>query len=161
MASKGTFQQVIIIGNACSDPEVRYTASGKAVANLTLATNESWKDKQTGQESEKSEFHRVCIFGKLAEICGEYVRKGSKVQVVGKLQTRKWQDQQGQDKYTTEIVLDPFNGVMQMLGGGQQSGQPHQSQQPAQNAPQKQNAPQNQHGMNPPNFEFDDDLPPF
>ena len=114
MASRG-INKVILVGNIGQDPEIKYLPNGGAVANLTLATSDSYKDKNTGQEVEKTEWHRVCIFGKLAEICGEYVRKGSKLYIEGKLQTRKWQDQSGQDRYTTEIVLDPFNGVMQML----------------------------------------------
>ena len=123
MASKGV-NKVILVGNLGKDPEVRYTPNGKAVANLTLATSESWKD-QSGQIQEKTEWHRVSMFGKLAEIAGEYLRKGSQVYIEGKLQTRKWQNKEGQDQYTTEIVLDPFNGVMQMLGskgGGQSEG---------------------------------------
>ncbi|MDN4501926.1 single-stranded DNA-binding protein [Alteromonadaceae bacterium BrNp21-10] len=120
MASRG-INKVILVGNLGQDPEVRYTPNGKAVANLTLATSESWKD-QGGQIQEKTEWHRVSMFGKLAEIAGEYLKKGSQVYVEGKLQTRKWQDKDGQDRYTTEIVLDPFNGVMQMLGGGSGGG---------------------------------------
>ena len=135
MASRGV-NKVIIVGNLGQDPEVRFTPNGKAVANLTIATSESWKD-QSGQIQEKTEWHKVSMFGKLAEIAGEYLKKGSQVYIEGKLQTRKWQDQQGQDRYTTEIVLDPFNGVMQMLGakGGQSnpsgSGYQKQPQQPA------------------------------
>jgi single-strand DNA-binding protein len=138
MASKGV-NKVILVGNLGKDPEVRYTPNGKAVANLTLATSESWKD-QSGQIQEKTEWHRVSMFGKLAEIAGEYLRKGSQVYIEGKLQTRKWQNKEGQDQYTTEIVLDPFNGVMQMLGskGGSQSEGGFQGQQrPA--APQQTN----------------------
>lgn len=165
MASKGV-NRVILVGNLGKDPEVRYTPQGKAVANLTLATSESWKD-QSGQIQEKTEWHRVSMFGKLAEIAGEYLRKGSQVYIEGKLQTRKWQNKEGQDQYTTEIVLDPFNGVMQMLGskgGGQQSeggfqGQqrpaaaPQQPNQGYQQAPQQgyqQPAPQAQQYQNPP-----------
>lgn len=137
MASKGV-NKVILVGNLGKDPEVRYTPNGKAVANLTLATSESWKD-QSGQIQEKTEWHRISMFGKLAEIAGEYLRKGSQVYIEGKLQTRKWQNKEGHDQYTTEIVLDPFNGVMQMLGGkgGSQSEGGFQGQQnPA--APQQQ-----------------------
>ena len=132
MASKGV-NKVILVGNLGKDPEVRYTPNGKAVANLTLATSESWKD-QGGQIQEKTEWHRVSMFGKLAEIAGEYLRKGSQVYIEGKLQTRKWQNKEGQDQYTTEIVLDPFNGVMQMLGskgGGQSEGGFQGQQRPA------------------------------
>jgi single-strand DNA-binding protein len=141
MASRGV-NKVIIVGNLGQDPEVRYTPNGKAVANLTLATSESWKD-QSGQIQEKTEWHKVSMFGKLAEIAGEYLKKGSQVYIEGKLQTRKWQDQQGQDRYTTEIVLDPFNGVMQMLGG--KGGQSNQSEGGYQKR-QPQSAPQNNQG---------------
>ena len=117
--------RVILIGNLGDDPTVRYMPNGNAVANLTLATSESYKDKNTGQAVEKTEWHRVVLFGKLAEITGEYVRKGSQIYVEGKLQTRKWTDQQGQEKYTTEIVVDGFTGQMQMLGA-RQGGQNNQ-----------------------------------
>jgi single-strand DNA-binding protein len=164
MASKGV-NKVIIIGNLGKDPEVRYTSDGKAVASLTLATSESWKDQQ-GQEQQKTEWHRVSIFGKLAEIAGEYLRKGSQVYIEGKLQTRKWTNKEGQDQYTTEIVLDPFNGVMQMLGGksdnsGQQSQQKQAQPQQKQAAPQQQRPQQNQQPapMAEPDFDFDDDIP--
>ena len=115
MASRGV-NKVILVGNLGKDPEIRYTADGRAIANITVATSETWKDKNSGQQQEKTEWHRVVIFGKLAEIAGEYLRKGSQVYFEGKLQTRKWQDQSGQDKYTTEVVVD-INGQMQMLGG--------------------------------------------
>jgi single-strand DNA-binding protein len=109
--------KVILIGTLGTDPEVRFMPNGNAVANISLATNESWKDKNTGQMQEKTEWHRVVVFGKLAEVAGEYLRKGSQVYFEGKLQTRKWQDQAtGQDKFTTEVVID-FGGQMQMLGG--------------------------------------------
>lgn len=117
--------KVILVGNCGQDPEVRYMPNGNAVANVTLATSESYKDKNTGQAVEKTEWHRVVLFGKLAEITGEYVRKGSQIYVEGKLQTRKWTDQQGVERYTTEIVVDGFTGQMQMLGarqGGQTQG---------------------------------------
>ena len=119
--------KVIVLGNLGKDPEVKFMPSGGAVANLTVATSESWKDKQTGEQKEKTEWHRVAIFGKLAEIAGEYLKKGSKVYLEGSLQTRKWQNQQGQDQYTTEIVVQGFNGVMQMLDGKPQ-GQPAAAQ---------------------------------
>lgn len=173
MASKG-INRVTLVGNLGKDPEVRNTPNGKFLANLTLATSESWKD-QSGQIQEKTEWHRVSIFGKLAEIAGEYLTKGSQVYIEGKLQTRKWQDKEGKDQYTTEIVLDPFNGVMQMLGGvsvkhdakqdPQQSGyqqrpQTNGYQQAPQQQQQQQPAPHN--GMPPPDFDFDDDgLPLF
>ena len=117
--------KAIILGNLGKEPEVRFMSDGGAVANLTVATSESWKDKQSGEQKEKTEWHRVAIFGKLAEIAGEYLKKGSKVYIEGKLQTRKWQNQQGQDQYATEIVVQGFNSVMQMLDsrGGQSDGQ--------------------------------------
>ena len=150
MAARGV-NKVILIGNLGQDPEIRYMPNGNAVANLTIATSESWKDRNTGQLQEKTEWHRVVIFGKLAEIAGEYLRKGSQVYFEGKLQTRKWQDQQGQDRYTTEIVVD-MNGIMQMLdrrsegqpaGGGYNQGAPANQgyQQPAAQ-PQYNQAPQ-------------------
>ena len=104
--------KVILVGNLGRDPEVKYTASGSAVVNITVATSESWNDKQTGEKQERTEWHRVVFFRRLAEIAGEYLRKGSQVYLEGKLQTRKWQDQNGQDRYTTEIVANE----MQMLG---------------------------------------------
>ena len=102
--------KVIIVGNLGKDPEVRFMPNGGAVANITVATSETWKDKQTGEQKEKTEWHRVVMFGKIAEIAGEYLKKGSKVYLEGSLQTRKWTNQQGQDQYTTEIVLQGFNG---------------------------------------------------
>jgi len=106
--------KVILIGNLGADPEVRYMPSGEAVANVSLATSESWKDRNTGETQERTEWHRVVFFGKLAEIVKQYVHKGSKLYVEGKLRTRKWQGQDGQDRYTTEVVV-AFNGTMQML----------------------------------------------
>jgi len=105
--------KVILVGNLGRDPEVRYSPNGSAVANVTLATSEQWKDRQSGEMQERTEWHRVVFFGKLAEIAGEYLKKGRQVYVEGRLQTRKWQDQSGQDRYTTEIVANE----MQMLGG--------------------------------------------
>ena len=105
--------KVILVGNLGADPETRYTASGSAVTNIRLATSESWRDKQTGEQQERTEWHRVVFFNRLAEIAGEYLRKGRQVYVEGSLRTRKWQDQSGQDRYTTEIVANE----MQMLGG--------------------------------------------
>ena len=110
--------KVIIVGNVGGDPETRYMPSGSAVTNLTVATNESWKDKQTGEQKERTEWHRVAMFNRLAEIAAEYLRKGSQVYIEGKLRTRKWQDKSGQDRYTTEIIADE----MQMLGGRGGSG---------------------------------------
>ncbi|MCL9775099.1 single-stranded DNA-binding protein [Vibrio methylphosphonaticus] len=125
MASRGV-NKVILVGNLGNDPEIRYMPNGGAVANITIATSESWRDKATGEQREKTEWHRVALFGKLAEVAGEYLRKGSQVYIEGQLQTRKWQDQSGQDRYTTEVVVQGFNGVMQMLGGRQGGGAPMQ-----------------------------------
>ena len=149
--------KVIIVGNVGGDPETRYMPSGSAVTNLTVATNESWKDKQTGEQKERTEWHRVAMFNRLAEIAAEYLRKGSQVYIEGKLRTRKWQDKSGNDRYTTEIIADE----MQMLGGrggsggggnfggGQQGGgQQGGGQQSGGNAP-----PQ------PGPDDFDDDIP--
>ena len=107
--------KVILIGNLGREPEVKYATNGNAIANLAIATSESWTDKTTGQKQEKTEWHRVVVFGKLAEICQQYVHKGSKVYVEGQLRTRKWQNKEGQDQYTTEVVLSGFGGVLQML----------------------------------------------
>lgn len=116
MASRGV-NKVILVGNLGTDPEVRYMPNGNAVANLSLATSESWKDQQ-GQLQERTEWHRLTMYRRLAEVAGEYLKKGSQIYVEGKLQTRKWQDQQGQDRYTTEIIVDQ----MQMLGGRNEGG---------------------------------------
>src|SRR5512147_1024019 len=105
--------KVILVGNLGKDPETRYMPSGSAVTNLTLATSESWKDKQTGEAQERTEWHKIAMFGRLAEIAAEYLRKGSQVYIEGKLRTRKWQDKEGKDRYTTEIIARD----MQMLGG--------------------------------------------
>ena len=132
--------KAILVGNLGNDPDVRFTQGGAAVANISIATSESWNDKQTGQKQEKTEWHRVVIFGKLAEIAQQYLKKGSKVYIEGKLQTRKWQANDGQDRYTTEIIVDGFSGQMQMLdtrqdGNGAQTG--HQA--PQQQQPRQQN----------------------
>ena len=148
--------KVIILGNLGKDPEVRFLPNGGAVANLTLATSESWKDKQTGEAKEKTEWHKVVVFGKLAEIAGEYLKKGSKAYFEGQLQTKKWVNQQGQDQYTTEVVVQGFTGVMQMLDGkpqGQQQAAPQQQggfqqapqQQPPQQGGYQQQAPAQYH----------------
>lgn len=110
--------KVILVGNLGKDPEVRYSASGSAVTNITIATSEQWTDKQSGQKQERTEWHRVVLFNRLGEIAGEYLRKGSQVYIEGSLRTRKWQDQSGQDRYTTEIVANE----MQMLGGRSGAG---------------------------------------
>jgi len=112
--SRGTLNKVILIGRVGADPEVRYMPSGNAVANIRLATNETYKDKTTGQNQEQTEWHRIVLFGKLAEIVGQYVQKGRLIYVEGRIRTNKWQDQSGQDRYTTEIVANE----MQLLGGG-------------------------------------------
>ena len=180
--------KVILIGNLGQDPEVRFTPSGTAVANLNLATTDTWMDRQSGQRQERTEWHRVVMFNKTAEIAQQYLKKGSKVYIEGRLQTRKWQDQNGQDRYSTEIVandmqmLDSRGGDYQ--GGGApnnyaQGGQGGQSQPPqgdqygGQGANQPQRAPQqnqpappqgqqnNQYGApDPGNFDdFDDEIP--
>jgi single-strand DNA-binding protein len=120
--------KVILVGNLGKDPEVRYMPSGSAAANVTLATSESWKDKQTGEQKERTEWHNIVFFGRLAEIAGEYLKKGSQIYVEGSLRTRKWQDKSGNDRYTTEIVANE----MQMLGsrGGGGGGSSNFSQEP-------------------------------
>ena len=136
--------KVILVGNLGADPETRYTAGGAAITNIRIATSESWRDKQTGENQERTEWHRVVFFSRLAEIAGEYLRKGSQVYIEGSLRTNKWQGQDGQDRYTTEIIASE----MQMLGarGGEASARPagggfrdnkpeQQSQAPAQSAP--------------------------
>lgn len=149
--------KVIIVGNCGQDPETRFMPSGGAVTNLSIATSESWKDKSSGEPQERTEWHRVVFFNRLAEIAGEYVKKGSKLYVEGSLRTRKWQGQDGQDRYTTEIV----GSEMQMLdsrgaqSGGYEAPQQgkYQSQAPAAQAPQQsQQAPQSMDS-------FDDDIP--
>lgn len=163
MASKGV-NKVILIGHLGQDPEIHYMPSGGAVANLTLATSESWRDKQTGEMKEKTEWHRVVIFGKLAEIAGEYLRKGSQVYIEGSLQTRKWQDQSGQDRYTTEVVVN-IGGTMQMLGGncGNQAGSQKTQQNQGWGQPQQPQAPKqassNQTPQSEPPQDWDDPIP--
>ena len=145
--------KVILIGNLGQDPEVKYMPNGNAVANITVATSESWKDKNTGEQVDKTEWHRVVFFRRLAEIVGEYLKKGSKIYIEGKLQTRKWQDKNGADHWTTEIVANE----MQMLdsrGGG--SSDFNQSS----DGGQQQSAPtQSQAAPAPVNNDFDDDIP--
>ncbi|MGL4859609.1 MAG: single-stranded DNA-binding protein [Enterobacteriaceae bacterium] len=173
MASRGV-NKVILLGHLGQDPEVRYMPNGGAVANLNLATSESWRDKQTGEMREKTEWHRVSIFGKLAEVAGEYLRKGSQVYIEGQLQTRKWQDQNGQDRYTTEVVVN-IGGTMQMIGGRQ--GDAQGGGQGNWNRPQQENAfaggapaaassaapytppPSAPATGNEPPIDFDDDIP--
>lgn len=158
MASRGV-NRVTILGNLGNDPEVKYTASGSAIANLTVATSESWNDKATGEKKEITEWHRVVLFGKLAEVAGEYLRKGSQVYIEGQLRTRKWTDNAGVEKYTTEIVVG-MNGVMQMLGGKQDSKPQQQNGwgQPQQPKPQQQSKPAPYATHEPPT-DFDDSIP--
>lgn len=128
----GSVNKVILIGNLGADPEIRQTQDGRPIANLSIATSESWRDRNTGERKERTEWHRVVIFSEgLAKIAEQYLKKGSKVYIEGQLQTRKWQDQNGQDRYSTEVVLSGFNGTLTMLdsrqggeggGGGFSSG---------------------------------------
>jgi single-strand DNA-binding protein len=156
--------KVIIVGNLGNDVELKYGNNGKAIANLSIATSESWTDKNTGQKQENTEWHRVSIFGKLAEIAGQYLKKGSKVYIEGQLRTQKWQDKQGQDRYTTSIIVSGFNGTMQMLdsrgsdgGAGNNNYQQNNAPAPQQN---QQNTPTNTN-VEPPmaTDDFDDDIP--
>ena len=174
MASRG-INKVILVGNLGNDPEHRVLPSGGGVTNISLATSESWRDKNTGDQQERTEWHRVVFFNRLSEIAAEYLRKGSKVYIEGKLQTRKWQNKEGQDVYTTEVVVD-INGQMQMLDsrggeGGMSQGAPAgRPQQSGYNAPAgQQNNPPPQSGgysnqpsqgsMPEPVDDFDDDIP--
>ena len=164
MASRGV-NKVILMGNLGADPEVRYAANGTAIANITIATSEKWRDKTSGEQREKTEWHRVALFGKTAEIAGEYLRKGSQVYIEGQLQTRKWQDQSGQDRYTTEVVVQWPKGQMQLLGGKPQQqggwGQPQQPVQQQAHAPAQHHVSQQQAQpqYNEPPMDFDDDIP--
>jgi single-strand DNA-binding protein len=154
--------KVILIGNLGRDPEVRYTPNGGAISNVTVATSDSWKDKQTGEMQERTEWHRIVFFGRLAEIAGEYLRKGSKVYVEGRLQTRKWQDKDGQERYTTEVVanemqmLDSRSGGSAPYEGG--SGGPQQGAErgEASSPSRSGNAPREQGFAD---DGFDDDIP--
>ena len=153
--------KVILVGNLGKDPEIRYSASGAAIANITVATSDNWKDKQTGEKQERTEWHRVVFFNRLAEVVGEYLKKGSQVYIEGRLQTRKWQDKDGQDRYTTEIVASD----MQMLGGrGGGGGSDYDqsgsyNQQPS-SAPAAAAAPAAASQGNDGGFDsFDDDIP--
>ena len=148
MASRGV-NKVIVVGNLGQDPETRFSAAGAAITNVSIATSEAWKDKTTGEMQERTEWHRVVFFNRLGEIAGEYLKKGSKVYVEGSLRTRKWQDKEGMDRYTTEIVANE----MQMLdsrgmqdgqngGGGQYQPRQQSNQQAPQQQPYQQNAPQ-------------------
>lgn len=169
MASRG-INKVIIVGNLGQDPETRHSSGGAAITNISVATSESWKDKQTGQQQERTEWHRIVFFNRLAEIAGEYLRKGSKVYIEGSLRTRKWQDQQGQDKYTTEIVASEMQmldsrGANQGQGGYPEEGYSRMQSQPAQ-APALQQQSQGgapasaaQLAPAPDMTSFDDDIP--
>lgn len=168
MSSKG-INKVIVLGNLGADPEVRYTQNSTAIANLSIATSVSWKDKQTGEPREQTEWHRCVAYRRLAEICGEYLKKGSKVYVEGRLQTRKWTDSNNIERYTTEIVINE----MQMLDsrdGGNGGGQNNQQQRPSNQQGVQQNRQPPQQAQRPqqrqqepapfaPDNEFDDDLP--
>lgn len=157
--------KVILIGNVGGDPDVRYLPNGNAVTTLSIATSESWKDKNSGEKQDRTEWHRVVCFNRLGEIAGEYLRKGSKIYVEGSLRTRKWQDQQGQDRYTTEIVasdiqmLDSKGGSAGMGGGYDDMPQAQYApQQQAQRAPQQQQQPMQQQVPHDA-FDLDDDVP--
>jgi len=143
--------KVILIGNLGADPEVRYMPTGGGVANVTIATTEGWKDKQTGEQQEKTEWHRVVFFGRLGEIAGEYLKKGSKVYIEGRLQTRKWQDKSGVDRYTTEIVANDLQ-MLDSRGGSAEFGQ-------AGNAGKSQAAAAQSAPSAPVPEAFDDDIP--
>ena len=172
MANRG-INKVILVGNLGQDPEVRYMPNGNAVANFSVATSESWKDKQTGENRDKTEWHRIVVFGKLAEIAGQYIKKGTQVYLEGQLQTRKWQDQSGQDRYTTEVVINPIGGTLQILGsrgnsndsyddGSQNWGQSANNISSAPAASSRQpnkNAPAPQPKAPEPPMDFDDDIP--
>ncbi len=142
--------KVIIVGNLGNDPETRYMPSGTAVTNLSVATSRSWKDRQSGEQKEHTEWHKVAMFDRLAEIAAEYLRKGSQVYIEGRLQTRKWQDKDGNDRWTTEIVANE----MQMLGGRAGSGAPAMNDAPPASAPPA-SAPPPKSGSD----DFDDDIP--
>ncbi|EHK2565380.1 single-stranded DNA-binding protein [Salmonella enterica subsp. enterica serovar Newport] len=166
MASRG-LNKVQLIGHLGQDPEVRYLSNGKAVANLSLATSDTWKDKQTGESKERTEWHRVVLYEKLADVAGEYLRKGAQVYIEGELRTRKWTEQNGQERYTTEVVVS-MQGTMQMLGsrgnGGNASGSNGQLQggkgQPQQPTGRTYSGtPPKQHPANEPPMDFDDEIP--
>ena len=159
-----SINKVILVGNLGQDPEVKYMPSGGAVTNVSIATTDSWTDKSSGQKQDRTEWHRVVFFNRLAEIVGEYLRKGSQVYVEGSLRTRKWQDQNGQDKYTTEIVAREMQMLGSRAGGSSDFQKSTPQQQPAQQGGgYQQNAPQQapaQQSTPPQNFDnFDDDIP--
>ncbi|OCF96021.1 single-stranded DNA-binding protein [Gilliamella sp. wkB308] len=171
MANRG-INKVILVGNLGQDPEVRYMPNGSAVANFSVATSESWKDKQTGENRDRTEWHRVVVFGKLAEIAGEYIKKGTQVYLEGQLQTRKWQDQTGNDRYTTEVVVNPIGGTLQILSSRNgndnfddnaqnwgQSANNISTAPAAATRPATQAAPAAQPKAPEPPMDFDDDIP--
>ncbi len=154
--SGASVNKVILVGHLGKDPEIRYTPGGMAIANITLATNEFSKDKQTGQQQERTEWHRIVFFERLAEIVGQYLRKGSLIYVEGRLQTRKWQDQSGADRWTTEIVAN----VMQMLGGRSDTTANYApAPTPISNTPSVPPPTTTVPRGNPPPTNFDDDIP--
>lgn len=156
MASRG-INKVILVGNLGADPETRFMPSGGSVTNIRLATSESWKDKQTGQPQERTEWHRVVFFNRLAEIAAEYLRKGSKVYVEGALRTRKWQDQSGQDRYTTEIVANEMQMLDSRGGSGSSGGDDYDYPEAASAGSQgSPSSPSPSHGSSDP---YDDDIP--
>ena len=152
--------KVILVGNLGKDPDVRYLPSGEAVTNITLATTDSWKDKNSGDKKEATEWHRVVFFRKLAEIAGQYLKKGSQVYIEGSLKTRKWQDKDGQERYTTEIVADEMKMLGSRQGSGDSGGDYQQRERPAQSAgvasrPQASSSSPSSSGLG----DFEDDIP--
>lgn len=150
--------KVILVGNLGQDVALKYTADGKAVTTLSVATSDNWTDKNTGEKQERTEWHRVSLFGKLAEIAGQYLHKGSKVYVEGKLQTRKWQDKDGNDRYSTDIVVSGFNGTLQMLDRRDDTPNTGVSNTP-QPSPAQQVTPEVEPVTPVDNSNFDDDIP--
>jgi len=150
--------KVILIGNLGADPETRAMPSGSQVANLRIATSESWRDKTSGEQQERTEWHRVALFGRLAEIAAEYLRKGSQVYIEGKIRTRKWQDKEGKDRYTTEIIADQMQMLGGRGGGGGASSEPRSSSRPAPASEDRSAAPVDEGGGGG-GGEFDDDIP--
>lgn len=148
--------KVILIGNCGADPETRYSTSGSAITNVRLATSEQWRDKQSGETQERTEWHRVVFFNRLAEIAGEYLRKGSKVYIEGSLRTRQWQDQNGQNRYSTEVVASEMQMLDSRGGGEGFNNAPRQQQQPQQPA---SNPPMEDRQPAPAMDDFDDDIP--
>jgi single-strand DNA-binding protein len=150
--------KVILVGNLGADPDTRYMPSGKAVTNIRVATSESWKDRTTGDMQERTEWHSVVMYDKLGEIAAEYLRKGSQVYLEGKIRTRKWQDKEGKDRYTTEVIADQMQMLGGRGGGGAASGEPRSSARPAPAAEDRSAAPVDEGGGGG-GGEFDDDIP--